>query len=433
MHSLASAPIRQRGQKRLASRYRRQRRRLCSTAQLVSQRITAPLRAPPATVDGEVICIWDDYEPFVPPPKLKRRMPTPMVIVIAFVSLAVGTGLALWLSPVFFATATITLTPEAHTLTTAASIQIAARMFPADHESVSRTVAATGTATLPATRARGSVTFYNGLPEPQMIAAGTLLTSASGVPVLTEQDAYLPAAAPPTEGTTTVSARAENTGPAGNIAAGTIGGPCCRAYVLAYNGAFGGGTDARTYPTPTPADITSALAPLRFQVERQMQGAIHTWLQPREVLLPPTCHATSSTSAQPGAEADHVTVTVGETCTAAAYNEGDMHQAALTRLGALASDEFGPAYRLVNGVQTEIAGATVASDRVTLHLHLSGVYAYSFSDRQLAQLRAQLAGVSRERASLMLARTIGVTKVWLQSSRDILPGDPSRIQIVLSQ
>jgi len=422
------APVRNHSRRHLASRYRRQRRRLCSTA--VSQRSTAPLT--PAVVEGEVTCIWDDYEPFAPLPAHRKRVSLPLAALIAVLSLALGSGLALWLSPVFLATATITLTPETHALGTAASIPLTVRLFPADHDSLSRTVATTGTATRPATAAHGVITFYNALPAPQTVAAGTLVMSAGGVPVLTQESAYIPAASPPTEGATTVSAQAENTGPGGNIAAGSIGGPCCRAYVLAYNGAFSGGTDARTYRTPTAHDIATVIAPLRNTIDGRVQSAIRAWLQPREVLLPPTCAARTSSSARPGAEADHVTVTVRETCTAAAYNQSELHQAALARLGTLASRQFGTAYSLVNLVQTEITGAIVTGDRVTLHLQLSGVYVYRFSERRLAQLRTQLAGMSRDRATVVLARLVGVTTARLQSSRDLLPGDPSRIHILLS-
>jgi Baseplate J-like protein len=396
------------------------------------ERQTEPLRAPPYVVDGEIVAAADDYQPPSPLPAGRWRLPA-LFGALAAVSLALGATLALVISPLLFASATITLTPEAHTLSTAVSIPLPVRLFPADHESLTRTIAATGIATRPATRARGSITFYNALPAAETIPAGTLLMGSSGVPVLTEQDADLPAASPPTEGATTVSAQAESTGSSGNIAAGTIGGPCCRAYVLAYNGGFSGGTDARTYRTPTPADIANALAPLRSQLDRRVQGALHAWLQPGEVLLPPTCDATTSTSAQPGAEADHITVMVRETCTAAAYNEGEVHQAATARLAALASHQFGPAYRLVGAAHAEITGATVTNGHATVHLQVGGQYEYSFSREQLGHLRSQLVGVGRDRARVILNHVAGVTQARIQSSSATLPGDPSRIHIVLSQ
>src|SRR6266571_4896867 len=191
---------------------------------------------PPRVVVGEIVAVTDNYQPRPGPPR-RWRVPV-LFAVLAVVSLVAGASAGLVLSPLLFATATITLTPESHSLATAASIPLTVRLFPDDQESLSRTIAATGTAVHPATEAHGSIKFYNGLPAPQTVPAGTLLMSTSGIPVLTEDDAYIPAASPPTEGSTTVSARAENTGLAGNIAAGTIGGPCCRAYVLAYNGPF---------------------------------------------------------------------------------------------------------------------------------------------------------------------------------------------------
>ena len=105
MHARATTPIRPRGRKRLASRYRRQHRRLSP------QRSLAPFIAP-AIVEGEVITIRDDYQPFAPPPKPRMRVPLALAAVLAVLSLVVGSGLAVWLSPVFLATATITLTPE---------------------------------------------------------------------------------------------------------------------------------------------------------------------------------------------------------------------------------------------------------------------------------------------------------------------------------
>src|SRR5207248_562325 len=123
-----------------------------------------------------------------------RRWRVPALFsALAAVSLALGITVGLVVSPLLFASATITLTPEAHTVTAAASIPLPARLFPADHESLGRTVASTGTATRPATAARGSITLYNALPAPQTVPAGTLLVSATGVPVITEEDAYIPA------------------------------------------------------------------------------------------------------------------------------------------------------------------------------------------------------------------------------------------------
>src|SRR5438270_5891802 len=124
-----------------------------------------PLRAPPPVVDGEIVATVDDYQPPSPPPSRRWRGPA-LVSALAVVSLVLGGALGLVLSPLLLASATITLTPEAHSLTTATSVSLPVRLFTADHESLRRTIAATGTATRPATAARGSITFYNALPAP---------------------------------------------------------------------------------------------------------------------------------------------------------------------------------------------------------------------------------------------------------------------------
>jgi Baseplate J-like protein len=432
MSSLAPPSFHQR--RRLASRYRRQRR-LRSTAQLVSQLVTEPLT--PAVVEGEVISVQDDYQRPMPPPKPRRRVPIPLLVALAALSLALGAGTAIWISPIFLATATVILTPETHRISTAATITagpgspVAGRVFPIQRESLSRTVATSGTAVQPASVARGVITFYNGLPAPQTVPARTLLMSAGGVPVLTEETAYIPAAAPPTEGAVTVSAQAENAGPGGNIAAGSISGPCCRAYVLAYNGGFWGGADARTYHTPTIADMATAVAPLRYRIDSDLQGTMHALLRPGEVLLSPRCTITKSTSAEPGTEADHVTITVREGCSAAAYAQAGLERVATSTLGAIAGKELGQAYRLAGRVHTDTT-TSVNRDHVVLQTQISGAYVFQLSSRQIAKLRAQLAGRSRDQATVILARMGGVTQARLQSSRDTLPGDPGRIHILLA-
>ena len=53
-------------------------------------------------------------------------------------------------------------------------------------------------------------------------------------------------------------------GPAGNISAGEIYGPCCRLNVSAANGPFSGGQDARSYPMVTAQDVNEATAPVNL-------------------------------------------------------------------------------------------------------------------------------------------------------------------------
>jgi hypothetical protein len=400
---------------------------------------TAPVSLP-HVVDGVVVSVKDDYQP--PKPSAPRwRGSMPFLAALALFGLALGVAAALLITPWLTASATVILTPSSRTLRTDVAIvagptthsEVYADLFPAERQSLSRTVATTGTATQPAAVAHGSITFYNALPSPQTIAAGTLLMSASGVPVLTEEVADIPAGTGSANGMTTVSAQAENSGPEGNITANDIRGPCCRAYVLAYSSAFSGGREARTYHTPTAADIAMTSTPLTQQVDNRMQRTLRAQLQAGEVMLPPKCATTPTSSAEPGTEAEHVTVTAVETCSTAAYHESDLEAAATGRLSALAVQQLGARYQLSGRVDATITSATVTSDLVTFHLHLSGVYAYSFNQQQMAQLRSQLLGVSRDRARVILDHLAGMTHVQIQSSDATLPSDPGRIHILLAQ
>lgn len=422
---------------------------------------TDPLRAPPPVVEGEVVTVYDHYEamdtePLVPP---RRRVSLPIAGALAAVSLALGVVLTLVVMPLLTATATITLTPATHALVarttiiavvpaaapshlelaawhhrmgdTAADDQVTAHVLQPVQETQRRTVATTGIATQPAAAAHGTITFYNALPSPQTIDAGTLLLVAGGVPVLTTDTAYLPAAAPPADGITTVRAAAENTGPAGNLPANAISGPCCRAYVLAYSSAFSGGADARTYHTPTAQDIANTAAPLTSQVDSHTQAALRVQLQPGEALLPPACTTTRASSAEPGAEADQVTVTVGETCRTVAYNQDQLRQAVMVQLDVVAALRLGLSYHLVGDVHAEITATTVATDQITFHLALSGMYAYTFTGAQITQLQAQLAGQARVQAAGIVHRLAGVVDARIETSGGTLPSDPSRIHIIV--
>src|SRR5258708_23762391 len=98
--------------------------------------------------------------------------------------------------------------------------------LPAITVSKSETVSTTGRVHVPATQARGQVTFYNSLTQPQVIDAGTLLIGADGEQIVTDQTAYVPADHYASNGQASVWAHALNPGVEGNIRAGDIQGPC---------------------------------------------------------------------------------------------------------------------------------------------------------------------------------------------------------------
>ena len=180
------------------------------------------------------------------------------------------------LAPLLFRpTATVTIVPTR--LDSQATLLITAvtgTPDPARHEVAARFVSATtpaseafgqasGVTHVPAVAAGGTLTFYNAATYPQTIAAGTVLTGADGVQVVTDAAAPIPAGNPPLVGVITVNAHTALAGARGNIAALDIDGLCCVAGVAVKNTAgFSGGQDAQTYPTVRQADIDGLARPL---------------------------------------------------------------------------------------------------------------------------------------------------------------------------
>src|SRR5207248_10256245 len=145
--------------------------------------------------------------------------------------------------------ATVTIIPKSQQVTLNGTLQLG-RVLPPLTISQSQTTATTGKGHQPAERASGYITFYNGQFQSITIAAGTILTGSSGVQVITDQDAIIPAGNPPCYGQVSVSAHVIIPGSKGNISAYDINQACCATSVLAKNiNAFYGGQDERTYTT----------------------------------------------------------------------------------------------------------------------------------------------------------------------------------------
>jgi hypothetical protein len=137
------------------------------------------------------------------------------------------------------------------------------RLFHPITLSQSQTVTTIGKGHQDAKQAHGTITFYNGQFAGVTIAAGTLLTGASGIQVITDQDAFLPAGNPPTYGQASVAAHALVSGTRGNIPAYDINQACCAISVLAKNTQpWTGGQDERDFHTVAKSDIGRAASPL---------------------------------------------------------------------------------------------------------------------------------------------------------------------------
>jgi len=297
-----------------------------------------------------------------------------------------------------------------------------------------RTVSTSGTGHQQAQAAHGTITFYNAAPASQMVPAGTMLTSADGMQIVTEQDAFLPAGTLATNGQARVLAHAVLAGLAGDIPARAIYGPCCRLNVFAQNtSAFTGGQIARTFPMVSAQDRDEVISMLKESLSQGIQAALAAQMHSDETLLTPlACSATVSTDHLIGTEATHLTVTLYDTCLGEVYTTQALHdllirlntQDAMRRLG---SDMLLVNDIQVNSVQPHRVGQQGA---MQLAVTVTGTWATRFTHKSLQQMASRIAGKSQQQATRRLLSVPGVQQVAFDGSvPTTLPTNPNQIQI----
>jgi hypothetical protein len=356
-------------------------------------------------------------------------------------------ALAVWqLLPLLTASATVTIIPASTEITTITSVtvvpgaadiirhQIPGRTLSILTLTQERTVKTTGTGYQQATAARGFIMLYNAALVPQTVQAGELLTSASGVQVVTDQDITIPAGNGATNGQATVPAHALQIGPDGNIGVDAINGPCCKAYVIARNIAFTGGQNARSFQMVTQQDINGAIATIQTSLNQSVQAALQAQVHSDETLVtPPTCTPTITSNHKAREEAQQVTVTIDQVCTGIAYNTQAL-QTLLTKLvSKQATKQLDTHYTLAGSIQATVTKSTMLPDKtVVLQVKGVGAWVYQFTETQFHEMSAQIAGKGETEAKHLLLQMTGVYSVSITVEHAAtLPTDPQHIQILL--
>ncbi len=333
-----------------------------------------------------------------------------------------------------FVISAVTLTPDP------AQHQVAARMIAAVTPAQSKTVKTTGVGHVPGVQAKGQLTFYNAFSHSQTIAVGSILTDANGVQVVNDEEALIPAAAPPREGSVTVAARAVNDGVNGNISAFDFNNvPCCTSGVTVQNtSAFSGGQDAYSYAFVEQNDIDGVVNALQASLTQTAQASLKAQFHPGEQFV-------SSPQCMPGITSDHqaadratsVTVTVAVTCTGEVYDHQAAQSMAANLLRQEVARDLGPGYALVGNLVTgmmEVSVTDVKKGTLSLMVEAEGVWVYQFSAAQKQAIAKLLSGKSKQNAQTLLLKQKGVTTAAIQFSsgdEDTFPSDPAQITIVV--
>src|SRR6266851_4311215 len=268
--------------------------------------VTALVPIEPEVIEGEVIELEqpDTTGDHLPPRQKPYWLLIPFTILLCLEFVA-----ASFLFPLLAPSATVTIIPVERTITLTTAIQVHGRELLPLTLLQSLSAPATGKQHRDATRAAGTITFYNGLLTSQTIAGGTVLTSSDGVQVITDQPAIIPAANPPLEGHVTIPAHALSAGAGGNIQAYDINQACCATSVLAKNtSAFTGGAAARDFLAVIRTDINTVVTSLLLTLSQSENAALQAQIYPGEALAVSSCTPHVASNHKPGDAAKQVTV-----------------------------------------------------------------------------------------------------------------------------
>lgn len=350
-------------------------------------------------------------------------------------------------------TATVTITPATKTVKNtyvitaitgkpgASQRQVQARIL-STSPSQSQTVKATGVKQTPGARATGSLTFYNGSTSPFTVAANTLFVTGSGIQLVNNVAASIPAANPPSFGTVTVPAHAVNVGTSGNIPALAINATCCASgnYILVKNlSAFSGGQDPQNYTFLQQSDVDAVANPLEQRLmssaQANLKGQKHSGEQFVNTSNPITCNPTVTANPPVGSKTTSATVTVQVACSGEVYDQ----QGALTMAANLYKNDStinpGAGFALAGAVSTSLTQASVVDNKGTVSLLVAaqGTWVYQTA-KLVAQEKTwakQIAGKSKQQAIAYLQSQPGVGKVSIAFSGNTLPTDPNQISFTI--
>ena len=249
--------------------------------------------------------------------------------------------------------------------------------------------------------------------------------------IITDQSATIAGAHPPTEGSAAVYAHSLTPGTAGNLPADSISGTCCNSFTLfAYNGSFTGGAAATSYHTATAQDIADATASLKPTLDTMSQDATRQQIRPDESQIQGNCTTRSNASAQPGEQADSVTVTISEQCTGRAYATDALRSASSAYITGVAHSQLGTLYTSTAAPTVKIDGISTDGAKARLAVTINATFIFQIPAAEQEQLKNALAGKTRAQAGIILFSMKGVTKAQIDSPASLPDASRINLQIV---
>jgi serine/threonine protein kinase len=389
--------------------------------------------------------------------KRKRRGIVLIAATIALLLILVGGGVLYAMmgiirrppakpKPPALATALVTITPTRATVDktytidaitgapNAAKNQVQARYISASEGWQSKTIAATGQGTTPATKASGDVTFTdNNSQYGFRVSQGYGLSTGNGLTAIVDQtfDIY------PGQ-SHTVGATISTTGSNGNIPAYSI--QFNYESLTATNTApFSGGSNGSSYTYVSQTDMNnagSAGSQIQAQEESSGQAAVTAQMRSNERMMGGVgCSPDKTYNHGAGDHASSVTVSVSVSCSAEVYDQ----QGAQALASALLENAIKatPNEATLGQPTSSVIGVTGGSNgTVILKVAATGTEIATFSAAQKQLLATLIAGSTASEAQDILVNQTGVGKAVVivhGGNGYTLPKDTARITIVVAQ
>jgi len=402
-----------------------------------------PIEGPEPIQDIYVLVVREHEEPDQPheteiiETTLAPKKPSLLAIPVCFFALLLPiASIAFQLYVAFNPfTATVTILSKSQQVALSGTVQLGRILSPITL-SHSQTVPTTGRGHQDAKAATGFITFYNGQLQNITVAAGTIVTGTDGVQIRTNETAYIPAADltanPPLIGHVTVSAHAVHEGAGGNVQAFDINTPCCNSVVAKNLYSFTGGQDARDFQTVSHADMNTIATVLKTSLAQRAQSALQKQMKHGEALIASSCTSQVTADHQVGEEADQVTITVSDACSAIAYNKDGLLKAVTQLLTIQAIRSLGTGYHLDGAFTVTVHQATRSDTTPTLVFSSVSTWVYALSAQDQERIQVLIAGKTKQEAMRLLSSLPGIEHVaiaWRDDTK--LPKDIQYIHLVL--
>ncbi|RIK46023.1 MAG: hypothetical protein DCC58_04560 [Chloroflexi bacterium] len=305
----------------------------------------------------------------------------------------------------------------------------------------SATIATSGERFEPTEAATGSLRLTNPSTSEVFVPAGTTVRTATGIEFQTTEDVTVPAADPfgtLTFGSASVSIRATNAGPEGNISAEELVGQLSSGVFFTNPDATSGGANKRVQ-TVSPADVEALQARITADLDSRVSSELTQALPQGHVLIEGSVtrqEVTWTFSAPVGADATELRADATQRVSALSYALEELQRAAEAPLREKLAAAVGDGYALVpNTINSDEPVTMRQNGAPGYSVHAIATAEALLPPDMLEQLPGRLAGADDRDAQMIAAGLPGVahaqierTPAWLPFG---LPKRASEIEVVI--